>query len=124
GRIVVDKEGKPDLKSISLGFRGDGDDFAMGSISVKADGTFSAPLQAGTYRLTVANLPEGYWLKSSRDIEIAPGATELRIVIAPQAPKLSGTAKTEDGKPVPAATVAALLRDSTDLTSLVSVAAD
>jgi hypothetical protein len=65
GRIVVvDGEGKasPFRPHVSMVFRLPNTGFS--ATGVKADGTFSMPLADNEYTATVANLPEGYVIKS------------------------------------------------------------
>ncbi|MEO8658631.1 MAG: carboxypeptidase-like regulatory domain-containing protein, partial [Bryobacteraceae bacterium] len=125
GRIVADDDSKPELSHVSLNFEGKAETSSSESASPKSDGSFSVRLQPGVYRVNANFLPGDYWLKSAPEIEISPGAAEVRLVIAPHAARVIGTAKLDDGKPASGATVAVLPKEeSIDLSRLENRGAD
>lgn len=81
---------------------------------VKPDGTWTMNgLSPGQYRFTLARPPEGTYVKSvqvtGQDIlsgaAIEASATGVEIVLAPNAPEVSGTAVDAEGQPVAGATL-------------------
>jgi hypothetical protein len=73
GRVrVVDAEGKPYPFRPAIGMVFRHSNAGVSSTSVAADGTFAIPLAANEYFTMVANLPEGYSIKS-----IASGTIDL-----------------------------------------------
>jgi hypothetical protein len=113
GRIVVEGDAQPNVDAAEVRLREDNGGYLPQDVH---NGVFAfSNVGPDAYTLQVANLPDGYWVKSIRmsdrevkdtGIDLAHGpAGPLTITLAPNAGQIDGVVLNGEQRPAPGATV-------------------
>jgi protocatechuate 3,4-dioxygenase beta subunit len=126
GRVALEKQDKGPFRSIRVVVqRTEAGVFDAAYAEVGDDGSFTLPnVRPGRYQLTVAGLPEDWYVVSSglpgREMDFTTGVPEsFQLTLATDGGRVTGKA-VHEGKPVPGAFVAVLPLDYAERPALFS----
>jgi protocatechuate 3,4-dioxygenase beta subunit len=126
GRVALEKQDKGPFRNIRVLLqRTEAEAFESAYAEVRDDGSFTlANVQQGRYQLTVAGLPEEWYVVSSglpgREMDFTKGVPEsFQVTLGTDGGRVTGKA-VHEGKPVPGAFVAILPVDYAERPALFS----